>query len=161
MMQRRQILLRTMRLRVWSLASLSGLVLIGVGCRCSSDLALLWLWCRPSAIAPIRPLAWDPPYAVGVAQKGQKTKDYITPYCRIPPSFGGCAYLFSKWVHTYRVYFSFLKLFHFERQCPKNKITSSESKPLWGFRDFFGVFCLLACVFSMKKLKLNWYQIMK
>ena len=27
------------------------------------DLALLWLWCRPAAEAPIRPLAWEPPYA--------------------------------------------------------------------------------------------------
>ena len=27
------------------------------------DPALLWLWCRPAAIAPIQPLAWEPPYA--------------------------------------------------------------------------------------------------
>ena len=39
----------------------------GVGCRCSLDLALLWLWCWPAAMAPIRPLAWEPPYAVGAA----------------------------------------------------------------------------------------------
>ena len=38
----------------------------GVGCICSSDPALLWLWCRPEAVA----LAWEPPYAVGVALKG-------------------------------------------------------------------------------------------
>ena len=38
------------------------------------DLALLWLWCRPAAVAPIRPLAWEPPYAAGVALKRQKTK---------------------------------------------------------------------------------------
>ena len=37
----------------------------GIGCRCVSDLALLWLWCRPEAIALIRPLAWELPYAVG------------------------------------------------------------------------------------------------
>ena len=24
------------------------------------DPALLWLWCRPAAVAPIRPLAWEP-----------------------------------------------------------------------------------------------------
>ena len=30
---------------------------------------LLWLWCRPAATAPIRPLAWEPPYAVGAAQE--------------------------------------------------------------------------------------------
>ena len=41
----------------------------GVGRRGGSDPSLLWLWCRPAATAPIRPLAWDPPYAVGVAQK--------------------------------------------------------------------------------------------
>ena len=28
----------------------------GIGCRCSSDLALLWLWHRPASIAPVRPL---------------------------------------------------------------------------------------------------------
>ena len=47
----------------------------GVDCRHSSDLALLWLWCRPAATAPIRPLAWEPPYAAGVALKDQKTKE--------------------------------------------------------------------------------------
>ena len=41
----------------------------GVGCRCGSDPTLLWLGCRPVAIAPIRPLAWEPPYAAGVALK--------------------------------------------------------------------------------------------
>jgi len=35
------------------------------------DPALLWLWCRPAAVAGILPLAWDPPYAVGVALKRQ------------------------------------------------------------------------------------------
>ena len=46
----------------------------GVGRRRGSDLALLWLWCRPAAITPIRPLAWEPPYVVGAALKRQKTK---------------------------------------------------------------------------------------
>ena len=46
----------------------------GVGRRCRSDLALLWLWCRPAAIARIRPLAWEPPYATGAAQKMAKDK---------------------------------------------------------------------------------------
>ena len=45
-----------------------------VGHRRGSDLALLWLWCGPVARAPIRPLAWEPPYAVGVALKRQKKK---------------------------------------------------------------------------------------
>ena len=47
----------------------------GVGRRCGSDPALLWLWRMPVAIAPIRPVAWEPPYAKGAAQeKGKKTK---------------------------------------------------------------------------------------
>ena len=41
----------------------------GVGCRCGLDPALLWLWCRPAAIAPIRHLVWDPPYAAVAALK--------------------------------------------------------------------------------------------
>ena len=31
----------------------------GVGHRRGSDLALLWLWCRPAAVAPTGPLAWE------------------------------------------------------------------------------------------------------
>ena len=42
--------------------------------RHGSVLVLLWLWCRPAAAAPIRPLAWEPPYAVGAAFKRQKKK---------------------------------------------------------------------------------------
>ena len=33
------------------------------------DLALLWLWYRPTAAAPIGPLTWEPPYATGAALK--------------------------------------------------------------------------------------------
>ena len=44
----------------------------GVGRRCCSDLALLWLWRRPAALALVRPLAWEPPNAAGAALKGQK-----------------------------------------------------------------------------------------
>ena len=88
-----------MKLRVRSLALLSGLrmqhchelwcrsqtwlgsrvaVGCGVGGRHGSDPVLLWLWRRLVATALIRPLAWDPPYAVGAAQeiakKRQKNK---------------------------------------------------------------------------------------
>ena len=41
----------------------------GVGRRRGSDPTLLWLWRRPVATAPIRPLAWEPRYAVGAAQE--------------------------------------------------------------------------------------------
>ena len=46
----------------------------GIGCRLGSDPALLWLWHRPAAAAPIRPLAWEPPYAAGVALEKAKKK---------------------------------------------------------------------------------------
>ena len=49
----------------------------GVGCRRVLDPTLLWLWCRLVAAAPIRPPAWEPPYAMGAAlekAKGQKKK---------------------------------------------------------------------------------------
>ena len=55
-----------MRFQVQSQASLSGLRIQ----HCCE------LWCRLAATAPIRPLAWEPPYAPDVAlKKGQKTKD--------------------------------------------------------------------------------------
>ena len=46
----------------------------GVGRRRSSDLALLWLWCRPAATALIQPQAWESPHATGAALKRQKKK---------------------------------------------------------------------------------------
>ena len=46
----------------------------GVGHRHGSDLVLLWLWPRLAAVALIRPLAWEPPSAVGAALKKTKKK---------------------------------------------------------------------------------------
>ena len=48
-----------------------------ISCRCSSDLALLWLWCKPASAVPIGPLAWELPYATHVALKRQKKKKKI------------------------------------------------------------------------------------
>ena len=53
-----------MRWRVRSLASLSGLRIP----RCCE------LWCGLAAVAPIRPLAWEPPCAEGVALEGHTQK---------------------------------------------------------------------------------------
>ena len=47
----------------------------GIGHSHSSDLAWLWLWLSPAALALIRPLAWKPLYAVGVALKRKKYKN--------------------------------------------------------------------------------------
>ena len=74
----------TMKLWVQSLASLSGLRIwhcheLWCGSQMwLSDPALLWLWCRLAAVALIRPLAWEPPYATGVALKS-KTKQNKKP----------------------------------------------------------------------------------
>ena len=71
--------LAPMRTQVWSPALLSGLRI-----QCCRE-----LWCRlqtqlgsgdavpgyrPGAIAPIQPLAWEPPHAMGVALKNKQTK---------------------------------------------------------------------------------------
>ena len=55
----------------------------GVGCRCGLDPALLWLWRRPAATAPIPPLAHELPYALSSAierkQKAKNKWDLIKP----------------------------------------------------------------------------------
>ena len=38
------------------------------------DPVLLLLWRRPAGVAPIGPLSWEPPYAVGAALKTKKKK---------------------------------------------------------------------------------------
>ena len=72
--QRKQIRLGTMRLQVQSLASLRIRHCCGVGHRCGWDLALLWLWRRMAAVPLIWLLAWQPPYAAGVALRKKKQK---------------------------------------------------------------------------------------
>ena len=68
-----------MKVQVRSQALLSGLgfdaaVSYSVDCTCGSDPELLWLWCRLVAIAPIQPLAWEPPYAASTALPKQANK---------------------------------------------------------------------------------------
>ena len=43
---------------------------------------MLWLWCRPKVVALIGPLAWEPPYAAGVATKRPKKKKKEEEYTR-------------------------------------------------------------------------------
>ena len=49
----------------------------GVGHRCSSDPALLWLWYTPAATALIQPLAWELPYAIGAALKEKEKQSSL------------------------------------------------------------------------------------
>ena len=46
-----------------------------VGRRRGSDPTLLWLWRRLVATAPVRPLAWETPYAMGAALENKQTKN--------------------------------------------------------------------------------------
>ena len=69
-----------MRMQVQSLASLSGLRIrhcCELWYRLQTRLGsvLLWLWYRQAAAAPIQPLAWEPPCAVGAVLKSQKKKE--------------------------------------------------------------------------------------
>ena len=50
---------------------------------------MLWLWRRPVATAPIRLLAWEPPYAAGAAlekteKKKERKKRKKKPALRVP-----------------------------------------------------------------------------
>ena len=51
----------------------------GVGHRYGLDLVLLWLWGRPATTALIPPLAWELPYAAGVALQSQNNNNEKDP----------------------------------------------------------------------------------
>ena len=44
---------------------------------------LLWLWRRPVAMAPIRPLAWESPYAMEAAQEIAKTHTHTQKFDKL------------------------------------------------------------------------------
>ena len=46
----------------------------GVARRRGSNPAWMWLWCRPAATALIRPLNWEPPYAMCSPKKTKRPK---------------------------------------------------------------------------------------
>ena len=76
--QQKQTWLVSMRIQVWSLASLIASRIqhcLELWCRSQMclDPALLWLCCRLAAAAPIGPLALELPYAMGAAL-GRKKK---------------------------------------------------------------------------------------
>ena len=64
-----------------------------MGCRCSSDPELVWLWHRPVATAAIRPLAWEPSCGMGAAlekakrQKKKKKKKKFKYVEKMEPSY--------------------------------------------------------------------------
>ena len=78
----------------------------GVGGRHSSDLALLWLWCRPAATAP----DWTPSLGTSmccksspkkIKKKKQKTKNK------------GQSLKLSLWSYVFQIFVAQLELIHF------------------------------------------------
>ena len=49
----------------------------GVGHRRGLDLVVVWLWRMLAAIGPVRLVAWERPYATGIAIQSQKKKKKI------------------------------------------------------------------------------------
>ena len=81
----------------------------GVGHRCVSDPALLWLWCRLGAAAPIWPLAWETPYAIWVGLKKKKRLPFKTK--RELEEFSAFLYMgrcrvWAHWNHAFEMYLS-------------------------------------------------------
>ena len=108
----------------------------GGGQRSGSNLAWLWLWCRPAATAPMQSLAWELPYATCAALKKQ------TP----PPTPRK-----KEWRHKVRSYKTFLT----RNKCLKKaEATEGERVGLFttririqwvGLRDSLEGKCLAGC----------------
>ena len=77
----------------------------GIGRRCGSDPSLLWLWGRPAAVAPIRPLAWELPCATLKKKKqGCQGTPLSHPPREDPATRQGCLWtrnqaLTRPWIH--------------------------------------------------------------
>ena len=75
----------------------------GVGRRRGLDLALLWLWRRPAAVALIRSLAFKPPCAMGAALKSKNkiNKIKIVPYIIVLHAASGQKHNQNEEISTY------------------------------------------------------------
>ena len=113
--------------------------------RGSLDLALLWLWCRPVAVAPIQPLAWEPPYAAGVALKRQKTKKKMI-FFQMTAQLSQCYELKSLFAHNLSCSFHYT----INVMC--------KVKPLFDFRFYSFGFPYYSCSDVTSKLWFN-YQV--
>ena len=73
---------------------------------------MLWLWCRPAAVALIRPLAWELPNDAGAGLKSKKKKKK-----RLSQTLGG------------QVLWKFLELGAPKRQRLENSLHLSSTPP--------------------------------
>ena len=124
--QQKHIWLVLMRVKGPSLASLSELRILHcheLWCRSrsGSDPMLLWLWCRLAAAAPIRSLAWEPPYATGAALKSKKAEKNDTKGKKLLFILNNFIKLFSR-TPTSCLSSSFIWKISFEKDEGKNRI---------------------------------------
>ena len=90
----------------------------GIDCRLGLDPVLLWLWRRLTATAPIGPLAWEPPYALGAALKDKKTKKNVFKVATQNRNLTGfffffCLCVFSEVTVTSFLFYLFFNFFYF------------------------------------------------
>ena len=75
----------------------------GVGCRLGSNPELLCFWRRQVATAPIQPLAWEPPYAAGVAlEKAERGVPFVVQWLTNPTrnhEVAGSVPALAQWVN--------------------------------------------------------------
>ena len=93
----------------------------GGGRRSGLDPALLWLCCWPAAVAPIRPLAWELPYAVSMALKSKTTTTTTNPaWLDFSPGYQELRDRFGSGAHFACVFFHDLQPILFrEPQCSR------------------------------------------
>ena len=102
------------RLQMWLRSGIA--VNCGVGCRRGIDPVLLCLWHRPEAAATLGPLAWEPPYAVGVALRRQKTKKKKKVHFKMVSSVISCfeiafhVFIPFHWI-SFHCHYSFIVIF--------------------------------------------------
>ena len=113
----------------------------GVGCRHSWYPTSLWLWCRLAAAAPIWPLAWEFPCALGATLKSQKKKKKKKPpktpkYLELLASGICCSgtqaqastFPNGRYCYCYSLLFLFLLVLWYDYY---SYVFSNSNKPIW------------------------------
>ena len=71
---------------------------------------MLWLWHRPAATAPIQPLAWEPPYAMGAGKKEAGAQHLTQRLCLSAHTLRLFTHL-KEYLHFFDFHFPFPQLF--------------------------------------------------
>ena len=130
---------------------------------------LLWLWCRSAAMALIRPLAWELPYAAGAAlkKKKKKKKNIYT--------YNWVTLLYSRnWPNIVnQLYFNFIKTVFFlnrQRQFPfqlcirfsalhDNKTPRRRKNSIWHMEPYFTNYVFFSYILMSPKSRHNWWYL--